>query len=132
MDIKSDAQPMLVEPGHKARGIREELLIPGVAGPAAAILRRNGDHMPIHIDDRHGEGQTLGFKTFNQLAIGRLAIAIEATPPVAQGILRQEGLGPSQAIEVGQASPVVMAIAKVIEVLAVALLDLVPTILSQL
>ena len=72
--------------------------------------------MPIHVDDRHGKGQALGFKTLNQLAIGRLAIAIEATPPVAQGILRQEGLGPSQTIEVSQASPVVMAIAKVIEV----------------
>ena len=116
MDIKGNAQPMLVEPGHKARRIREELLIPGVAGPAAAILRWNRDHMPIHIDDRHRKGQTLGFKTLNQLAIGRLTIAIEAAPPVTQGILRQEGLGPGQAIEVGQASPVVMAIAKVIEV----------------
>ena len=116
MDIKGNAQPMLVEPGHKARRIREELLIPSVAGPATAILRWNGDHMPVHVDDRYGKGQTLGLKTLNQLAIGRLAIAIEATPPVAQGILRQEGLRPGQTIVVGQASPVVMAIAKVIEV----------------
>ena len=128
VDVQGHPQAMPVQPGHKLRRVGEELFVPGIAGPAAAVLRVHVHQVPVHVDDRHREGHLLGFKPLHQGLILRLVVAVEAAPPVAQSVAGQHRRRAGQVIKIPQAGLVVAAVAEEVEVDALALPGLHPAV----
>ena len=86
MDVQRHPHIPVMEPLKKLLRIRKQIPVPGVTGPAAAVLWINVYQMPVHINDSHGKRDLFLFKTLHQSFIGRLCIFVIPAPPVAQGI----------------------------------------------
>ena len=74
--------------------------------------------VPVHIDGSHGNGQLLLDEGIHQILIFVLSIGIVAAPPVAQGILGNQGHLTGQGEEMLQAAAIIMAIGKEVKVRA--------------
>ena len=72
--------------------------------------------MPIHIDDRRGERDTLILETIHQFQVFRLRVTVVATPPVAKRIARQQRGRSSQRIEVLHSFDVTTPVSEEIDV----------------
>ena len=89
VDVERGLHAMLVQPVEEALRIREEVLVPRVAGPAGAVLRVDVvNQVPVHIDDGRGERDAFLFETFDELTVFGFGIAVVAAPPVAERIPR--------------------------------------------
>ena len=107
----------LVQAGQEGRRVREQLPVPGVAGPSRADRRVDVGDVPVHVDDGHGEGQLLGGEAVHERQVLLVAVGVVAAPPVAQQRPRDEGARPGEAEEVPQRLLVVLAVAEHVEVL---------------
>ena len=79
----------------KTLWIREEVLVPRVAGPSGSILRVDiVDQMPVHVDDGRGERQAFLLEAIDKLQILGFRVPVVAAPPVAECILWRIGVAP--------------------------------------
>ena len=120
-----------MQPGEKFSRVGEEVAVPGIAGPAAAVLGVDVHQVPVHVDDRHREGNVLGGKAPDEGLVLGLVVAVEAAPPVAQGVAGQHGGRAGQAVEVPQAVLIVVAVAEEVQVHPVPLPRLDPAVLPD-
>ena len=117
VDVERGEHAPLMQAGQEGRRVREEIPVPGVAGPARADRRVDVGEVPVHVDDGHGEGQLLGGEAVHERQVLLVAVGVVAAPPVAQQRPRDEGARPGEAEEVLQRLLVVLAVAEDVEVL---------------
>ena len=100
---------------RKERGrVGEQLPVPGVARPAAAVGHMG--QVPVHVDDRHRQGDALRLEAIHQPQIALLGVLMVTAPPVAQGVAGRHGHRAGQAVEVLQAGGVVMPVAEEVQI----------------
>ena len=116
VDIQCHPQAVPVQPAHELRRVGEQFPVPGIAGPAAAVLGVHVHQVPVHVDDRHREGHLLGLKALHQSLVLRLIVAVEAAPPVAQSIPGQQRGRAGQVVKIPQAFLIGVAVAEKIQV----------------
>ena len=115
MKIQCHVHSPVVERPQEAGRVGEQLPVPGVACPAAAI--GHVGQMPVHVDDRHRQGDFFLGELFHQRQIAFLGIAVKTAPPVAQRPSGQQRGRTGQAVEIPQAGGVVVAVAEEVQVL---------------
>ena len=93
------ARPALVQVGEEAGRVREQVGVPGVAGPAAAVLRVDVDPVPVHVDDRDRERHVLGGEPVHQRDVLVGGVGVVAAPPVAERVAGQQRGRPGQLVE---------------------------------
>ena len=116
VNVQRHPQIVLVQPVHEGRRVGEQFFVPGVAGPAAAVLGIHVHQVPVHVDDRHREGHLFLLKPLDQFLVLLVGVAVVAAPPVAQGEPGQHGGIPRQAVKVPQAALVVVAVPEEVQV----------------
>ena len=117
VDVERGLHAMLVQPVEEALRIREEVLVPRVAGPAGAVLRVDVvNQVPVHIDDGRGERDAFLFETFDELTVFGFGIAVVAAPPVAQHEARQQRGRAGQAVQGVHGLTVAVAVAEQVQV----------------
>ena len=120
-----------MEPFQEAFRIREEISVPGIAGPAASVFGINVYQMPVHIDHCHGKGDLLLFKTLHQLFVSFLCIFIIPAPPVSKSISGNHRAFSAEIIEVFKSLFVVMSVAPEIQVFLLSFSWFDPSVFSE-
>ena len=115
MEVQRYAHSPVVQRPQEAGRVGEQLPVPGVARPAAAV--GHVGQMPVHVDDRHRQGDFFLGELFHQRQIAFLGIAVKTAPPVAQRPAGQQRGGAGQAVKIPQAGGVVVAVAEEVQVL---------------
>ena len=116
MNVQGNMHIPVVEPFHKAFRIREEVTVPCVAGPSAAVFWIDIHQMPVHINDCNGKRKVFFFKLFHQLFVGFFCIFIVAAPPVPECIAGDHGAFPAQMTEVFECLLVIMTVCPEVDV----------------
>ena len=83
MDIQGDLIASVMKPGHEPLRVREEILIPGISGPAPSILPGNVYNVPVHVHNHHGKGHSHFLKPLKQLHVALFRIFVVTAPPVS-------------------------------------------------
>ena len=131
MKIECDVHSLIVEPLHEAFRIREIVPVPCIAGPAASVLRVNVCQMPVHINDRHGEGDIFLMETVYQFFISLFRVFVKAAPPVAERVAGDHRHFAAQPAEIAQRSPVIMAVCPEVDVDDIFAPGLYPAVIAQ-
>ncbi len=105
-----------MQSGEERGRIGEQLAVPGVAGPTAAVARVDGDEVPVHVQHRDRQRNPLGGEPVHQTEVLVGGVGVVAAPPVAQGEARQQRLGAGQVVEGAQRGAVVPAVGEDVEV----------------
>ena len=115
MKIQRHVHPPVVERPQEAGRVGKQLPVPCVACPAAAM--GHVGQMPVHVDDRHRQGDFFLGELFHQRQIAFLGIAVKTAPPVAQRPSGQQRGRAGQAVEIPQAGGIIVAVTEEIQVL---------------
>ena len=115
MEVQRYAHSPVVQRPQETGRVGEQLPVPGVARPSAAV--GHVGQVPVHVDDRHGQRNLFFLKTIHQGQIAFLAVAEKTAPPVAQRPAGQQRGRTGQAVEIPQAGGVVVAVAEEVQVL---------------
>ena len=115
MQIQRHMHAPVVQRPQETGRVGEQLPVPGVARPSAAI--GHVGQVPVHVDHRDRQGNVLCGKLFHQRQIAMLGVAEKAAPPVAQRPAGQQRGGAGQAVKIPQAGSVIMTIAKKVQIL---------------
>ena len=99
--------PPLVEIAHHRLRVREQLAVPGIARPAAAVFRVDVHQVPAHVQHTHGDWDPLVAEAVLQCEVLLLGVAVIAAPPVAQRIARQHRRLAGELIEKVQRAAVI-------------------------
>ena len=95
MHVEGDVQPLPVQLGQEGGRVGEEVAVPAVARPTAAVTRIDPvDRVPVHVQHGDRERHVVGLETFHQFEVGLGGVGVVAAPPVAQSPARQHGLLP--------------------------------------
>ncbi len=114
--VQRGRQPALVQGGEERRRVGEQVAVPGVAGPAAAVARVDVDEVPVHVQHRHRQRDALGGEAVHQAEVLVGGVGVVAAPPVAQREARQQRLRAGQVVEGAQRGAVVAAVGEDVEV----------------
>ncbi len=131
MDIQRHMHPLLMKPSQEPLRIREELLIPGIAGPAGSVFLINIHQMPVHVNHRHRQRHVLRPEALHQLPIGLLRIFMITAPPIPQRIPRHHRRRPAQPVEILNAGQIIRPISPEVQIDLRMLPDFHPAILSD-
>ena len=116
--VERGLEAMVAQRVQEALGIGEEVAVPGIAGPARAVLGVHVvDQMPVHVDDGRGERQPLMLEAIDQLQVLGLGVAVVAAPPVAHREPGQQRGRAGEAVEVLHGLDVAVAVAEHIQIL---------------
>ncbi len=121
MHIQSHMQPLVMKPGKEGLRIRKKLPVPGITRPAAPVLFPDIHQMPVHIDNRHGKGNFLPGKAFDQLLVAFLCIPVIPAPPVAKCIPGNHGHSAAEPVKILNAGKIIVSIAPEIQILLLTL-----------
>ncbi|OIQ88932.1 hypothetical protein GALL_291630 [mine drainage metagenome] len=118
--VERHPEAVLVQPREQRLGLGEELPVPRVAGPAAAVGGVDVDDVPVHVDDAHRERDAPLPEPRHEpdVLVGRVRVV--AAPPVAEGPPRQHGRPSGDGVERLQRRGVVVPVREDVEVLTVA------------
>ena len=116
MIIQRHFQMPGMEPVHHFLRIREHLRIPGIARPSRSVFGIDIRHMPVHINDRHGQRHTPPGKVLHQFLVSLIRITIVPAPPVPQCIARQRRRLSGEVKEITQGLLETPAIGKQIQI----------------
>ena len=116
--------------------VREQFLVPGVAGPAVQVIGHGTGHihihqMPIHIHNAHGEGNIFLPEAAHQIQVFLLGIGMVTAPPVAQSIGRQQRRHTGEAVKILHRRNIIIAVAEEIDIGGIFLADTHPAVLLQ-
>ena len=114
--VEGGGEPALPQRGEEAGRVREEVGVPGVAGPAAAVRGVDVDPVPVHVDDRDRERHPLLAEPVDQRDVLVGGVGVVAAPPVAEGVARQQGRGAGQVVEGAEGLLVVVAVGEHVQV----------------
>ncbi len=115
--VQRDREAALVQVGEELLGVGEQVGVPAVAGPAAAVLRVDVDQVPVHVDDRHRQRDALAAEAVDQVDVLLGGVGVVAAPPVAERVARQQRGRAGQLVERLQCPLVVAAVGEDVEVL---------------
>ena len=116
MNIERRLQTVRMKPGKKFPVVREKILVPGVAGPAAAVFRVDIDKMPVHVNNRDGQRNPVSLKMLNQVFILLLRVLVIPAPPVSECKSWNQRLMSRQMIVICKSLAVIVPIAEEIQI----------------
>ena len=129
VEVERYFQLLVFGPSEEIRGRGEQLLLPGVAGPADALsvlvlggvfLAQAPGLVPVHVDDQHVDRNVDRLEFLHQVDELVVRILPVAAPPVAEGVLRGQRRAACDELEIGERLLVVVPVGEEVEVLAVA------------
>ena len=122
VDVEGDPQSAARAGRRGTLRVGEEVALPAVAGPAAAVLGRHGlDAVPVHVHDRDAESgrpRRSNRSSSSRYSVG--GVAVVPAPPVAERPPRQQGLVAGHGVEGLERAGEVVAVREDVEVEAVA------------
>ena len=89
MDVQRDAKAVVVQPLQEFPRVGEELAVPGVARPPAAVPGIDVHQMPVHVEHADGERDALAANRSTSVAVLGVGVGVVPAPPVAEGEPRQ-------------------------------------------
>lgn len=116
MHVQRDAQAGVVQPAQEFRRLREQLPVPGVAGPAAAVRRVDVDQVPVHVQDGDRERDPGVAEPGHQRQVRLRGVPVVPAPPVAQRVAGQHRHRPGHGVEGLQRGGVVVAVGEHVQV----------------
>ena len=117
MHVQCGFQAALMQVVQKRLMVREQLLVPRIAGPTGTVFRVDIVHaMPVHVDHGCGEWNAFTLEPVHELHVLVLRVAVVAAPPVAECEARQQRRWSGQLVEVLHRFGVAAAVAEEVEV----------------
>ena len=116
MDIQGNVHTPVVHFLHHGLRIREQLAVPGISGPALAVLRIDIHVVPAHIQNTYGNRHVLITEAVQQGHILILRIAVISAPPVAQSIPGKQRRGTAELKEHIQCLEIISSIAEEVHI----------------